>query len=343
MTAARVNDPADVVVEGLTPADQQIAWSVATRLLDVIPAWGDASARYMLEELPALPGDAPMARALAEHSEADAREILTTFRAGIDRTAHETPVEALAHARYLKQRGVGLGVLMDAYRLGFAMFREVLAVELREQAGSAEQRDRLLAAADAYAFPFIATTTNRLAFEFGSIAGGWAPTTDDPALVVPESLRRAHALRADMLAKGAWIPASVELSHARAQAAESLRTFARAVTEGVHHAHLDDRVSQAETTVTLSLSDEPDCVCTLLLDRVPIAVVEGAADGECELSIASVDLERIWSRDFFLPMAIARGRVRVRGEVRRFLRVVPILRSVGAPPHRPDEELTDGS
>jgi hypothetical protein len=316
-------------VDELAPADQQIAWTVATVLLDIIPAWGDVSARYMLEKLPSLPGDEPMARALAAHSEADAREILTTFRAGIDRRAHETPVEALEHARYLLQRGVGLGVLMDAYRLGFAMFREVLAVELRANATSVEQRRRLVAAADAYSFPFITTTTNRLAFEFGSLDGGWAPSTADPALARTDSLEAAHQLRADRLAIGAWVPDAVEHSHARVRAAESLRAFVRAIAEGVHDGGLDDRVSRASTTVTLTLADEPDCVCTLLLDRSPIEIEEGAADGECELSIASVDLERIWSRDFHLPMAIARGRVGVRGPIRKFLRVVPILRSAG--------------
>jgi hypothetical protein len=316
-------------VEELTQADQRIAWTVATVLLDIIPAWGEKSAQFMLEKLPALPGDAPMARALAAHSEADAREILTTFRAGIDRRAHETPVEALEHARYLLQRGVGLGVLMDAYRLGFGMFREVLAVELRTHATSAEQSRRLLDAADAYSFPFITTTTNRLAFEFGSLDGGWAPTAADPALARSDSLEAAHQLRADQLALGAWVPDVVEHSHARVRAADSLRAFVRAIAKGVHDSGLDDRVSQAATTVTLTLSDEPDCVCTMLLDRSPIEIVEGAADGECELSIASVDLERIWSLDFHLPMAIARGRVGVRGPVRKFLRVVPILRSAG--------------
>lgn len=316
-------------IEELTPADQQVAWTVATVLLDIVPAWGDASARYMLEKLPALPGDGPMARALAAHSEADAREILTTFRAGIDRRAHETPVEALEHARYLLQRGVGLNVLMEAYHLGFAMFREVLAVELRANATSVEQGRRLVAAADAYAFPFISTTTNRLAFEFGSLNGGWSPTATDPVLSHPECLERAHQLRTDQLAIGAWVPRTVEHSHARVRAADSLRTFVRAIEAGVHRAGLDDRVARAPTTVTLRLADEPDCVCTLRLDRVPIEVIEGAADGECELSITSVDLERIWSLDFHLPIAIARGRVRVSGPVRKFLRVVPILRTAG--------------
>jgi hypothetical protein len=318
-------------IEELRPDDQQIAWNVATVLLDIIPAWGDASARYMLEQLPALPGDGPMFRALAAHSEADAREILTTFRAGIDRRAHETPVEALEHARYLLQRGVGLGVLMDAYRLGFSMFREVLAVELRANATSAEQGRRLVEAADAYSFPFITIATYRLAFEFGSLGGGWAPTAADPALARPDSREAAHRLRADQVALGTWVAADAAHSHARVRAAESLRAFVGAIAHGVHDGGLDDRVSQAATTVTLSLADEPDCVCTLLLDRSPIEIVEGAADGECALSIASVDLARIWSNDFHLPMAIARGRAGVRGPIRKFLRVVPILRSAGAP------------
>ena len=81
--------------------------------------------------------------------------------------------------------------------------------------------------------------------------------------------------------------------------------------------------------MTLTLADEPTCVCTLLLDRTPIEVAEGAADGEAQLSIASVDLERIWSRDFHLSIAIARGRATVSGPIRKFLRVVPILRRAG--------------
>jgi hypothetical protein len=44
-----------------------------------------------------------------------------------------------------------------------------------------------------------------------------------------------------------------------------------------------------------------------------------------------VDLRRIWSIDFYLPMAIAKGRVRIAGPVRKFLRIVPILRAVAEP------------
>jgi hypothetical protein len=62
------------------------------------------------------------------------------------------PVEALAHARYLQQRGMGLQSLIGIYKHGFSMFRELLAVELRERSADAAQAARLLAAADAYSF-----------------------------------------------------------------------------------------------------------------------------------------------------------------------------------------------
>ena len=102
--------------------------------------------------------------------------------------------------------------------------------------------------------------------------------------------------------------------------------------EGVHSKGLDDRLALATTTVTITLADEPDLSTTLLLDRSPIEIVDGAADSEARMWIASVDLQRIWSGDFYLPMAIAKGRVRIRGPIRKFLRIVPILRAVGEPP-----------
>jgi hypothetical protein len=50
-----------------------------------------------------------------------------------------------------------------------------------------------------------------------------------------------------------------------------------------------------------------------------------------ELSIASVDLDRLCSPDFHLAMAIARGRVQYQGDVRRFLRVTPVVRHASLP------------
>lgn len=320
---------------GLATRDREISWEVATLLLDVVPAWAASASAYMLDRLPALSPDRAMVAALTDHAEANAREVLTTLRAGMDRQAHVTPAEALVHARYLHQRGVGLGVLMDAYRLAFPMFREMLAVELRERASDEAQSHRLIAAADAYAFPFIATTSNRISFEFGSVAGGWTPTADDPAMVRAETIARAHQLRSERLAAGAWIADTIDGSGAPARAAADLEHFLRTIESGVAEAGLHDRVAQAATTVTITLADEPARACTLLLDRVPIELVRGVTDGECTVSIASVDLARLWSTDFHLAMAIAKGRVAITGPVRKFLRVVPILRAAGRGYHEP--------
>jgi len=74
------------------------------------------------------------------------------------------------------------------------------------------------------------------------------------------------------------------------------------------------------------LADEPDLSVTILLDRSPIEVVDGVIDAEARMWIASVDLTRMWSSDFYLAMAITKGRLRVEGPVRKFLRIVPTLR-----------------
>lgn len=249
----------------------------------------------------------------------------------MDPSAHETPVEALAHARYLRQRGVPFATLVSVYQLGYAMFREMIAIELRERASDTDQFTRLSAGADRYAFGFVATTTTRLAYEFGSYDGGWTPTAGDPVLAHPGSLERARRLREEQLARGAWLPSTPEGSAARRNAERLLGEFVETLESGVRHHGLDDRLALAGTTITITLSDEPDLSTTLMLDRSPIEVVLGTHEAEAQMWIASVDLQRTWSPDFYLPMAIAKGRVRIAGPVRRFLRVVPIMRAVCEP------------
>jgi len=58
-----------------------------------------------------------------------------------------------------------------------------------------------------------------------------------------------------------------------------------------------------------------------------------------QLRIASYDLEQLWSEDFRLPMAIAKGRAEASGPVRKFLRVVPILPRI-AQGHQAKDALT---
>jgi hypothetical protein len=56
------------------------------------------------------------------------------LRAGLPLTPHETPVEALAHARYPRARGIGLSTLIGVYKYRYAMFRQVVGTELAARA-----------------------------------------------------------------------------------------------------------------------------------------------------------------------------------------------------------------
>jgi len=330
--ASATNGAADPRLGALTPEDQELVWTVATLLTDGVQAFAVSVTEFLYARLSELPKDDALVTALQDHAYADAHEVLSTLRAGLNPMAHETPVEALAHARYLRQRGVGLQSVIAIYKYGFSVFREMVAVELREHATDAGQAARILPAADAYSFPFVGKATSRLAYEFGSFEGGWTPTADDPVLSDVECLERAHRMREHELARGQWLAASPELSGARRDAEQILENFTRTVEEGVEAKQLDDRLALANTTITITLADEPDLSATLLLDRSPIEIVDGAEDSEAQMWIASVDLQRILWGDFYLPMAIAKGRVRVRGAIRKFLRIVPILRAVGEPP-----------
>jgi hypothetical protein len=327
------NGHVDPRLASLTPEDQRLVWTLATLMVDVCDAFGEAAARFQTNKLAALPQDEEMVRALGVHAAADAKEVLVTLRGGMDPSAHETPVEALAHARMLRNRGVGLGTLLQVYKLGFAVFRDLLDLELRAHTSDPGQIARVTAASDAYSFPFIGTVTQRLAYEFGAIDPGWTPTTDDPALADPECLEVARRLRDESRARGLWVAATPAESSARPDAERALEEFTTTLETGVRDKGLHDRLALASTTIAITLADEPELSATLLLDRSPIEVIDGiTSDAESQIWIASVDLERIWSPDFYLPMAIAKGRIRVAGPVRKFLRIVPILRTVGEAP-----------
>jgi hypothetical protein len=327
----RSNGRTDARLAILTPNDQRLVWTVATLMLDTIQPFGVAVTEHLYQKLPQLPKDEELVAALEVHAEADAREVLTTLRAGMDPSSHETPVEALSHARYLRRRGVPFQTLVSIYQLGFAMFRELVIAELRELTADGGQLARLSDAVDAYSFAFVATTMQRLAYEFGLLEEGWAPSLPDPVLMNAESLEWARQLREERIAAGHWMAEVPEDSGARRQAEQVLDDFVSTLEAGVRDKGLHDRLALASTTLAITLADEADLSITLLLDRSPVEVVDGFADAEAQMWIASVDLPRIWSPDFYLPMAIAKGRIRIAGPVRRFLRIVPILRTVAEP------------
>src|SRR5439155_11257110 len=82
------------------------------------------------------------------------------------------------------------------------------------------------------------------------------------------------------------------------------------------------------TTLTVTLAEKQELSVTPLLNSNPVEVLVRELESEARMWIASVDLERIWSPDFYLPMAITNGRVRMEGPLRKFLRVVPMLREL---------------
>jgi hypothetical protein len=256
------------------------------------------------------------------------------LRAGLPLTAHETPAEALAHARFLKSRGIGLGTLIGVYKYGYAMFRAVVGAELAARAEDADQMARIGLAADEYMFAYVGQATTRLAAEYGVVDGGWLPSANDEVLTNPASLDAARRLREEQTARGTWLAATPEESHARQETERTLEDFALTIESGVREHGLSDRLKLADTTINSTLADEPDLSVTILLDRSPIEVLEGVLDAEARIWIASVDLTRIWSPDFYLAMAITKGRLRVEGPVRKFLRIVPVLRVLSETYHQ---------
>jgi hypothetical protein len=322
---------ADTMANGASPAavmsptDWALMKGLATMFTDIVVDYSVAAAPHVHEMVPELPQDAECVDSTRRAAWGNAMEVLSMLRAGLPPSAIETPVEALAHARFLQSRGVGLHALVALYQYGFAMFRNVMRSEAVNIPDMGQQL-RIGVASDDYFFRYMGKVTARLAAEYGLTEGAWYPTVDDPVLSNPASLEAARLLCENGIAKGAWLPASPEQSRAREGSERALEAFAATIEQGVKAHDLGSRMKLAATTITVTLADESDLSVTLLLDRDPIEVVQGVTDAESRIWIASVDLNRIWLPDFYLPMAITKGRVRIDGEVRKFLRIAPILR-----------------
>lgn len=322
------NGVAQALPGTLTQDDVELLRGLAAMFTDIVGPFGVACARHVHDQIPELPQDDETVESSRAAAEGNPREMLSMLRAGLPSTAQETPVEALAHTRFLQGRGVGLTTIVAIYQYGFTMFRDILATELADRVPDRAQAARIAQAVDEYFFPYIGKVTLRIAAEYGLTEGGWFPRPDDPVLNNPASAEAARQLREEQLAKGAWLPASPEQSHARQDAEQALDAFVATLEEGSSLKSIAGRLKLADTTIAITLADEPDLSVTLLLDRAPIEIVDGVSDAESHMWIASVDLNRIWLPDFYLPMAITKGRVRIDGQVRKFLRIVPILREL---------------
>src|SRR5438445_5832893 len=117
--ASRMDNPSAGGFAELTPGDQQQVRGLATLLIDIIPSFSVAAAEHLQEQLPEFPRDDETVASTQATAAGNPREVLSMLRASLPPSAHETPAEALAHARYLKGRGVGLSTLIGVYQYGY--------------------------------------------------------------------------------------------------------------------------------------------------------------------------------------------------------------------------------
>jgi hypothetical protein len=315
----------------LLPADEELIKRCSTKLLDVVPPLSEAMSVHLHKQVPDLGGvdeEEPLEQT-RRSCEVVMAEMFVMLRAGLPSSAHETPSDALEYVRYMKGRGVGLKPVLRAYFLGLAMFQPIVRAEFERSAPDNATLLRALEYVQTYVFVFIDTVTERIAGEYGTARQDWMAPPDDPVWQDPASIEAAARFTADYKANPR------EVISARQQAEAALDRFCGHFETAREDDRIGRRLAQAQTTVQVDLADEPDLCVTLLLDRSPIEILNGEHASEVEMTLSSVDLDRMWSRDFHLPMAIARGRVGVRGPVRKFLRVMPIVRTLapgGKPP-----------
>ena len=135
--------------------------------------------------------------------------------------------------------------------------------------------------------------------------------------------------------------------HAPEAAERAVRAFAALIGTVGRDQVTSDRVALADTTVRFNLSGGDGYGFTLYLDRAPVEL--GADDPEAQISVAMTprQLEELAHGELALAMEIAHGRVAYHGPVRKFLRVIPILRRVSrewlaGPGHGPGPSVQAG-
>jgi phospholipid/cholesterol/gamma-HCH transport system ATP-binding protein len=321
---------------GITQEDADSLRSLATLFIDVLGPFGVAMAKHIHESEPRLgsPEDRPALEVTRASCEANMREIFSMLRAGLPASANQTPAQAIEYARYQRRRGLGYDTVIRSYQYAVAMFRQVLALELPEHVSDPRRMQRIGAAADAFLFSYIATILDRLLHDYGGVGQPWHPEATDEVLKDPASAEAAQRFRSEQIAARHWLAASPEQSTAHAESERALEEFAAMIEDAGSDPDISHRLSLAETTVEVILADETDLSVTLQFDRVPIVVQRGGdSDAEATMTVASYDLAQLYTQEFQLPMAIANGRVRTTGPVRKFLRVVPVLRPLAEQYH----------
>ena len=96
---------------------------------------------------------------------------------------------------------------------------------------------------------------------------------------------------------------------------------------GAQDAHLASRLASADTTLHLHFGDGAGA--TIHLDRTPLqAEPQIVGTAEVEMHLTPEQMVGLIRRERQMAMSILDGDIEVHGPVRKFLRVVPILRSL---------------
>jgi hypothetical protein len=328
----------------LSPSDMGLIKTVATNVWELVGDFSVDFASELHKRVPELgrPDDTVAVDWTRRSSLGSMHEFLSIMRAGIFApSAIETSPEALEHVRYLQSRGIGLAIALRFYHVGIAMFEPIVVAEFERCAPDSATLERMRGLMRQFIFMYVDQITKRLAAEYGvTEREGFNPDPDAPVWHDPEVVDAAQAFltehRAPPLPPDGY-------GAARRHSEQALERFAAAMEAAAEDPQLCKTLARAGTTVRLELLDDPDMSLTLLLDRTPVEIADGDLPADVELSIASVDLDRLCSPEFHLAMAIARGRVQYTGPVRKFLRVTPVVRHASLPSRAEGAAITTAS
>ena len=107
-----------------------------------------------------------------------------------------------------------------------------------------------------------------------------------------------------------------------------LDRFVEIIESALREPDARERLSQAGVVVRIDVVDIPGGVVTLLLEppTPELAVRSLSVRPDVRLYLRSADLEEVLAEGEYLPLQILAGAVTFDGHIRKFLRVLPILR-----------------
>lgn len=117
------------------------------------------------------------------------------------------------------------------------------------------------------------------------------------------------------------LPASVDAIRAAAVAT---------LSDAAADERLSARLAVVGATVAIELRGHPEATFVVRMEPGAIALSDGDDERtDVGLVMDPIDLHELFAGGLHLPMKIARGQVTYTGQVRRFLRVIPILAHMG--------------